>query len=271
MVSAKGLYYNSAKTKQLLTFPENCKCKVVQIFGSDALIMGEVVKNFGKEYDIIDINMGCPAPKIYNNGDGCALMKDLDKAYQIIRSCVQNAQVPVTVKFRSGVDSEHINAVEFAKMCEKAGASAITIHARTREQGYSGKADWELIKQVVQAVNIPVIGNGDVTDRDSYLKIKEQTGCQGVMIGRGALGKPEVFSKILCKKEHFDKKHAILEHIKELQKYYSEEFISKHMRKHLLWYLAGKPKMKEYKEKANKVASINDIKELINSAYDKED
>jgi len=267
MVSAKGLYFNSEKTKELLAFPDNCKCKVVQIFGSSPEIMSKVVEDFGEKFDIIDINMGCPAPKIFKNGEGSALMGNLELARQIISSCVKVAKVPITVKFRSGIDENSINAVEFAKMCEEAGASAITIHPRTREQFYSGNADWKLIKDIVNAVKIPVIGNGDVVDKQSYEKMKQETGCAGVMIGRGALGNPQIFSEILNKEAPYSPKQAILNHVNELSKYFDETFIGKHMRKHLIWYLHGMYNAKVLKEKAIKVTNIKDIKNLIDEIF----
>ena len=268
MVSAKGLYYNSAKTKQLLAFPKNCKCRVVQLFGNDENILAKVVKSFGSQYDMIDLNMGCPAPKIFNNGDGCALMGDLQKAKLIIQKCVENASVPITVKFRSGIDDEHINAIEFAKMCEDAGASAITIHARTKEQGYSGKANWDLIAQVVKAVNIPVIANGDVVDKTSYEEIKRITNCAGVMVGRGALGNPGIFSEILGIAPPMTKKQAIIKHISILSNYMEEEQLCKHMRKHLLWYLAGDQKLKLFRDEIIKVKSKQEIMLLLNKIFD---
>lgn len=269
MVSTKGLYYKSAKTKLLLSFPENCKCKIVQLFGSDAEVFARVVKEISPLVDIIDINMGCPAPKIFNNGDGCALMKDLNKAQSIIQACVQNSSVPITVKFRSGVDDEHINAIEFAKMCEQAGASAITVHARTREQGYSGKADWALIAKVVQAVSIPVFANGDVVDKQSYDAIRAQTGCAGVMVGRGALGNPEIFCNILGTAPPMTKKQTIIEHIKTLECTIPEETLCKHMRKHLLWYIAGTKLLKQYREQIIKVTTKEQIFNLLNEIFEK--
>lgn len=267
MVSAKGLFYNSSKTKQLLTFPADCKCKVVQLFGNDEKVFAKVVKDFGTKYDVIDLNMGCPAPKIFNNGDGCALMQNIDKARIIIETCVKNASVPITVKFRSGVDENHVNAIEFAKMCEKAGASAITVHARTREQGYSGKADWKLISEIVKAVSIPVIANGDVIDKKTYDEIRKKTNCAGVMIGRGALGKPEIFSEILNNKPVMSKKQTIIEHIEVLKQFMTEETLCKHMRKHLLWYLSGNTNLKLFREEIIKVSTITEILNILNKFF----
>ena len=267
MISVKGLFYKSAKTQLLLAFPPNCKCKIAQLFGSDENVFASVVKDVSKLVDIIDINMGCPAPKIFGNGDGCALMSDMQKAQKIIQACVKNSSVPITVKFRSGVDSEHINAVEFAQMCEKAGASAITIHARTKEQGYSGKADWSLIKKVVDAVKIPVFANGDVVDKNSYEEVKKQTGCAGVMVGRGALGNPNIFCDILGIKPPMSKKQAIIKHINLLQSTMNEETLCKHMRKHLLWYLSGSDLLKKYREQIIKVTTIKQIFNLLDEVY----
>ncbi len=266
MVSAQALAYENEKTKNLLLFPKDCKCKVVQIFGHDPLVMSNIAKELSKSYDIIDINMGCPAPKIFNNGDGSALMQNIDLAREIISECVKKSSVPITVKFRSGVDKEHINAVEFAKMCEEAGASAITIHARTRKQFYSGQVDYDIIKQVVNAVSIPVIGNGDIVDKHSYEKMLE-TGCSAVMIGRGALGNPEIFCNLLNENPPYSKKQAILNHISELQKYYNDNFISKHMRKHLLWYTSGMYNAKIYKEMIVKCNSTEELLNLVEKIF----
>lgn len=262
MVSAKGLYYGSEKTMELLAFEDNHKTKAVQIFGSDASIMAEVVKSFGNRFDIIDINMGCPAPKIFKNGDGCALMGDIEKAREIIKACVNNSKVPITVKFRSGIDCEHINAVEFAKMCEEAGASAITFHARTRSQFYSGKADYELLKKVVQAVNIPVIGSGDVVDLSTYNAMLK-TGVAGVMIGRGSLGNPEIFSLLSGKKPPYSKYEAVKKHIKILQKYFDDNMLVHYMRKHFLWYVSGLDNIKEIKRQLAVCEDLNTAIELL--------
>lgn len=255
MVSAKGLYYGSEKTQELLAFEENSKLKAVQIFGNDAKIMAEVVKSFGTKYDIIDINMGCPAPKIFKNGDGCALMGDIKLAKEIISSCVAVSKVPITVKFRSGINENCINAIEFAKMCEDAGASAITLHPRTREQFYSGKADYEVLKKVVQSVNIPVIGSGDVVDLASLEKMKA-TGVSAVMIGRGALGNPEIFSILSGQIAPYSKLEAIKKHILILKKYFSDEYLTKYLRKHFLWYVSGFDNVKQVKAK---LAVCNDL------------
>ncbi|MGN1227511.1 MAG: tRNA dihydrouridine synthase DusB [Christensenellales bacterium] len=262
MVSAKGLYYGSEKTKELLAFEPNCKVKAVQIFGNDASIMAKVVESFGTQFDIIDINMGCPAPKIYKNNEGCYLMNDIEKARQIVEACVKASKVPITVKFRSGIDDNHINAIEFAKMCESAGASAITIHARTREQFYSGKADLQLVKRVVSAVKIPVIGSGDIIDLQSYNAMLE-TGVAGVMVGRGSLGNPEIFSILSGQNVPYSKFEAVKKHIEILKKYYSEDYLTKYMRKHFLWYVSGLDNIKATKLKLANCTSLDDALLLL--------
>ncbi len=260
MVSAKAFSYNSKKTLDLMRSADNEKIKIIQIFGHEPEVMAKICKSESvKNFDIIDINMGCPAPKIVNNGDGSALMKNIDLAEKIIRACVSATDKPVTVKFRLGWDLSSVNAIEFAKMCERAGASAITVHGRVREQFFSGNVDYELIKKVVEAVKIPVIGNGDVCDRESYLKMLE-TGCDGVMIGRGALGKPYVFSEILGLSDKKTNFYYINKHIEILRKYFPDVFVVKHMRKHILWYLGNTKRDKEMK---NKVTTISDLSELI--------
>ncbi|KAI4453937.1 phosphoglycerate kinase [Holotrichia oblita] len=213
MVSVKALSHNSRKTQTLLTLAENEAPSAVQLFGHDPQAFERTIKSgiFDK-FDIIDINMGCPAPKIVQNGDGSALLKNFDLARQIIETCVASTTKPITVKFRKGYGLDDNIAVEFAKMCESAGASAITVHPRTRDQFYSGKADYSVISDVVKAVSIPVIANGDVVDIKSYNEILK-TGCAAVMIGRGALGKPEIFAKLLDKNIKVNKLAQIKEHL----------------------------------------------------------
>lgn len=240
MVSAKALSYNNEKTADLLLTADNEKIKIVQLFGHEPAVMAKMCASpYLEKFDIIDINMGCPAPKIVGNGDGSALMKDIGLAREIISACVAATNKPITVKFRSGWDSDSINAVEFAKSCESAGASAITIHARTRTQMYGGKADLDVAKAVKSAVKIPVILSGDIVDKKSYEYIKNYTGCDAYMIGRGSLGSPEIFAEILDKEVTNTRFETILKHIEILRKYFPDRFISGHIRKHLLWYLKG--------------------------------
>ena len=248
MISAKALTYNNKKTEDLLITAPNEHIKIAQIFGSDPVAMAEVcASNYLEKFDIIDINMGCPAPKIVGNGEGSFLMTNLDLARSIIEACVKATTKPITVKFRSGFDNDHINAVQFAKMCENAGASAITIHGRTRTQQYSGKVDLDIIKQVKESVKIPVIASGDVVDKESFEHTLKYTGCDAIMIGRGALGNPFVFADIIGKNYQKDKFEVVSKHIQLLKKYYPMSFISGHIRKHLLWYLKGEPNASDIK------------------------
>ena len=223
MVSAKALMYESAKTYDLLQTFEGEKPVAVQIFGREPEIMALACKNPALDkFDIIDINMGCPAPKIVKNGEGSALMKEFDLAKDIIKACVNATKKPVTVKFRLGFEEDNIVAVEFAKMCEESGASAITVHGRTREQFYSGKVNYEAIKAIKQAVKIPVIGNGDITDKES-LKRMLATGVDAVMIGRGAIGNPWIFKELLGEPYIKDKLNIIKKQIEYLIQYGKDE------------------------------------------------
>lgn len=261
MVSAKALYYHNEKTKQLLnTCPEE-KIKVAQIFGNDPEIMAWACQSEAlQKFDIIDINMGCPAPKIVNNGEGSALLTNLPLAKKIIEACVKATTKPITVKFRKGMNEHAVVAVEFAKMCEQAGASAITIHGRTREQYYSGQVDYDCIKAVKNAVHIPVIGNGDVVDEASYQKMKD-CGVDAVMIGRGALGNPCIFAKLLGKPT-MSTWECVQQHVLEMLKYYDKEFVLREMRKHFLWYLKGVKGVNAIK---TKIVTMNDLDEVMHT------
>lgn len=268
MISAKALSYDNKKTADLLITAPNEKIKIVQIFGSDPDIMADMCRSpYLQKFDIIDINMGCPAPKIVNNGEGSFLMTNLPLAERIIRKCVQACDKPITVKFRSGFDSDHINAVEFAKMCQRAGASAITIHGRTRSQMYSGTVDLDIIKKVKESVNIPVIASGDIVDMETYKKTLEYTKCDGVMIGRGSLGNPAIFSQILNKEYNYNKYDVIKRHIDLLCKYYPMSFVSGHIRKHLLWYLKGEYNASEIKRYVSTEPDINKVLDRLKSFF----
>ena len=197
MVSAKGIFYNNKNTESLLQIHPRKMPVSLQLFGSDPKIVSEMAKRIEERpFSILDINMGCPVPKVVDNGEGSALMKNPKLVYELVSATVKAIKKPVTVKIRKGFDDEHVNAVEIAKIIEEAGAAAVAVHGRTREQYYSGKADWEIIRQVKEAVSIPVIGNGDVTSGEEAIAMRKQTGCDGVMIARGAQGNPWIFSEL---------------------------------------------------------------------------
>lgn len=274
MVSAKGICYGDRKTAQLCTVTPDERPMAVQLFGSEPEFMEKAVK-IVLEYnpDIIDINMGCPVPKVINTGSGSALMRDIKLASQVAEAAVKAAgDTPVTVKFRSGWDSSNVNAVEFAKAMESAGASAIAVHGRTREQFYSGTADWSVISQVKQSVKIPVIGNGDVTDAVSCAKMYEETGCDLVMIGRGSYGNPFVFREIeaFYKGEDYtaptveEKMQVMLEHIRLMislsEK--SEELAMHEARKHAAWYMNGFYGSAKFRARCYQLESYSEAEKL---------
>lgn len=261
MVSAKAMAYNNKKTFELLNTADNEKIKVVQIFGSEPEIMAMACKSDAlQKFDIIDINMGCPAPKVFNNFEGSALLKNLPLAEEIITQCVRATNKPITVKFRIGVDDEHINGVEFAKMCERAGAKAITIHGRTTKQLYSGNVNLDVIKKIKENVNIPVIANGDVVDKTSYEHMLNYTGCDAVMVGRASYGNPAIFSELLGIECDKTKLYFIKKHVKILREFYPDNFIVKTMRKHILYYLKG---VKGGNAVKVQVCQLEDVDEVI--------
>ena len=273
MVSGKGLHYGSNKTASLLEVLEEEKPVAAQIFGHDPEIMGEIATDALKHGAVmIDINMGCPAPKIVNNGDGSAMMKDPQNAGKVIAAVRKAVSVPVTVKFRMGWDDDHINAVEFAKIAEANGADAVTVHGRTRQAFYSGTANWNIIQDVKKAVSIPVIGNGDVTDGPSAKALLDKTGCDGIMIGRAAQGNPWVFRDILHYLETGEilpppsleeRVQKALEHLHLLVKYKGEHRGILEGRKHMSWYFKGIPGGAPLRDAINKSCTLEEISDLL--------
>ena len=250
----------------------------MQIFGSDPQTMGYAAKEVSKIADIIDINMGCPAPKVVKNGDGSKLLLDLKKAEEIIKSVVENSSVPVTVKFRKGWDEKNIVACEIAKIAESSGVSAITIHGRTRDEFYSGKADLYIIKKVKESVSIPVIGNGDVVDEESAKKMFEYTGVDAISIGRGAIGNPWIFKQIeyflktgekLKKPTSIEKLNIIKEHINLEVQEKGENIGIKEMRKHLAYYTKGIKDASKVREYINKIETQKELVEALENFFNK--
>ena len=272
MVSAKAIYYNNKNTKELLTIDKNEGPVSLQLFGSEPKLMAEMAKRIEEiPFDILDFNMGCPVPKVVNNGEGSALMKNPVLAGHIIEAMAKAISKPVTVKIRAGFDAEHINAVEIAKIAENSGAAAITVHARTREQYYSGKADREIIRLVKEAVTIPVIGNGDIDCYESAKHMLEYTGCDGVAIGRGAEGNPWIFEELNAKYAGLDYnkpsleevKEMIMRHAKMLIDYKGEYIGIREMRKHAAWYTAGFKGASKLRGRLNEASSIESLEEII--------
>lgn len=276
MISSKGLFYNDKKTEQFLVLNEEKRPIAIQIFGSDPSVMGQAAKIVEQYADIIDINMGCPAPKVVKNGDGSKLLLNLELVGNIVKEVVQNTTKPVTVKIRKGWDDEHIVAVEAAKVIEKAGASAITVHGRTREQYYSGQVDLEIIKKAKEAVKIPVIGNGDVKTAEDARKMFEYTGVDGIMIGRGILGEPWKINDIIQElttgqkpqeKTPMEKLKIIKEHI-ELEMIEKGEYVGvREMRKHICWYLKNLPNSSQVRQTINMLESKDEVIETLEQYF----
>lgn len=273
MVSAKAVLYNNRNTKELLQVDERERPVSLQLFGSDPHILSDIAARLEEgPYDIFDINMGCPVPKIVKNGEGSALMKDPALVEEILSAMVKAVKKPVTVKIRKGFDDASVNAVEIAKIAEACGVAAVAVHGRTREQFYSGKADWDIIRRVKEAVRIPVIGNGDVFTAEDAKRLVDTTGCDGIMVARGAKGNPWIFREIT---EYLDTgrkperpsarelKEMILRHGRMMLKFKGELAGMREMRKHVSWYTAGYPNSAALRNDINMVSSMEELEALI--------
>ncbi|MBP3703214.1 MAG: tRNA dihydrouridine synthase DusB [Lachnospiraceae bacterium] len=279
MVSAKGIYYNSKNTEKIMEITERERPAALQLFGSDPVIMSEMAKRIEeRNFDILDINMGCPVPKVVNNGEGSALLKNIPLAYKILEAVVKAIDKPVTVKFRKGFEDGDEQALELAKAAEAAGVSAVAVHGRTRQQYYSGKADWAIIRQIKEIVRIPVIGNGDIFTAEDAKQMFQETGCDGIMVARGAKGNPWIFREILAalegkelpENDRFTEKPAweelvntILRHAKMQIELNGELAGMREMRKHVAWYTAGLPHSAALRGKVNEIEKITDLEQLL--------
>ena len=277
MISAKAIYYHNKNTEELLTIHPEEGPVSLQLFGSDARILADMAKEIEERpFAILDFNMGCPVPKVVNNGEGSALMKDPRLAEEILSALVKAVKKPVTVKIRKGFNEAHCNAVEIAKIAEGCGVAAVAVHGRTREQYYSGRADWEIIRQVKAAVKIPVIGNGDVDSPRAAKELLEATGCDGVMVGRAAQGNPWIFRDIVSfldtgripePPDRQEKKRVILEHA-ELQLRTKGEYTAvREMRKHLAWYTTGMPHSARFRQTINSMETFSELMEGVESIF----
>ncbi|MFR3140440.1 MAG: tRNA dihydrouridine synthase DusB [Lacrimispora saccharolytica] len=273
MVSAKAILYKNRNTESLMEIAPGENPIALQLFGSDPEILGEIAAQIqNRSFDILDFNMGCPVPKVVNNQEGSALMKQPELVREIASSLVKASEKPVTVKIRKGFDDAHVNAVEIAKILEDCGVAAVAVHGRTREQYYSGKADWEIIRKVKEAVSIPVIGNGDVDSPKAAVEMLEQTGCDGVMIGRAAQGNPWLFREIrhyletgeeLPRPSMDEVKEMILRHARLQVEYKGPDVGMREMRKHVAWYTAGFPHSAKLRSEVNAVGTLEELGELL--------
>lgn len=276
MISAKGIYYHNKNTEQLWTIREEERPIALQLFGSDPALMAEMAKQIEeRNFDILDINMGCPVPKVVNNGEGSALMKDPVLAGRIIREVSAAISKPVTVKFRKGFAADQVNAVEFAKIAEENGAAAIAVHGRTREQYYSGQADWDIIRQVKEAVTIPVIASGDIFTPEDALRCKRETGCDAMMLARAVRGNPWLFSQtkayldtgIVPEKPSVEELIAMILRHARLQIEYKGEWMGmREMRKHVAWYTAGYRHSAVIRREVNRIETYEELEQLCDKA-----
>ena len=280
MVSAKAIHYKNKNTEALMEIhPEEMPVSL-QLFGSEPELMAEIAKQIEERpFAILDINMGCPVPKVVNNGEGSALMKDPKKVYDIVYQVSRAIEKPVTVKIRKGFDAEHVNAVEIAKAAEAAGAAAVAVHGRTRAQYYSGQADWDIIAQVKDALSIPVIGNGDITTPQKAAQMLKQTGCDGVMIGRGAQGNPWIFRQITQYLETgsfpeaptpLEVKRVIQRHAQLQMDVKGEYTAVREMRKHMSWYTTGYPNSAKFRQMINSMESMEELMRGLDAIFPEE-
>jgi len=277
MVSAKAIYYHNKNTDGLLEVHPGELPASLQLFGSDPDILAQMAEKLqDRPYSFVDLNMGCPVPKVVNNGEGSALMKNPKLVEEILTKLVKSAGKPVTIKIRKGFDEQHVNAVEIAKLAESCGVAAVAVHGRTREQYYTGEADWDIIRQVKEAVRIPVIGNGDVDSPEKAGLLVEQTGCDGIMVGRGVQGNPWLFREILHyldtgellnRPSNEEKKSLILRHADLLMQYKGEYTAVREMRKHLSWYTFGLYQSNKFRQRINAMETMEELRASVTDIF----